>query len=515
LPAALCSHTIAAMQTPFSDRLPMNRVSGLRSRAGCAPWFRRRQFWALLFLVLIGVPPLQASLSALPAPLQQAIQAQNLPADAVGLWVQRVGDPEALVSLNANRMFNPASTIKLATTLAALAALGPQHTWQTEILATKPLEGDVLRGDLILRGSGDPGMVSEEHWRMLGALRRAGLRRIDGDVILDTSVFDLLPEDPGAFDGQPLRAYNQPPFALHVNANALRFHVIPDADGRSIRIEADPPLPGLEIVNQLRVSRGDCGTWQRGIRYEADVGSGAPRAVFSGDYPVNCGNFELLRIAVAPEIYHRELFRLHWNQWGGELTGDVRAGLAPTAGLTPLMVHESRPLAEVIRIANKWSSNVVTRHLALTLGAARLGAPATIEKARQALYEVLAEQGVNVGGMVIDNGSGLSRHTRITPLQMAEVLQAGWNSPWRPEFISSLALAGLDGTLRRRFREGPETGRMHLKTGHLREVSSVAGYVRNRSGDDVMVVLMINHPSAHQGPGTNLQEAILRWVHAL
>jgi D-alanyl-D-alanine carboxypeptidase/D-alanyl-D-alanine-endopeptidase (penicillin-binding protein 4) len=433
----------------------------------------------------------------------------------VGLWVQRVGDREALASLNADRLFNPASSIKLATTLAALETLGPQHTWQTEILATKPFEGDVLRGHLVLRGSGDPGMVSEEHWRMLGALRRTGLRRIEGDVILDTSLFDLPPEDPGAFDGQPLRAYNQPPFALHVNANALRFHVIPDAAGRSIRIEADPPLPGLDIVNELRVSRGDCGAWQRGIRFEVDGESSRPRAVFSGDYPVNCGPFELLRTAVDPEVYNRELFRLHWRQWGGELTGDVRVGKPPVAQLEPVMVHESRPLGEIVRIANKWSSNVVTRHLALTLGAARFGAPATIEKARQALYDVLALQGVNVGGMVIDNGSGLSRHTRITPAQMAEVLQAGWDSPWRPEFVSSLALAGLDGTLRRRFREAPETGRMHLKTGHLREVSAVAGYVRNRSGDDMMVVLLVNHPTAHQGSGTNLQEAVLRWVHAL
>lgn len=504
---------MAAMYGPLTERRAMVGARDPRVRRGRSRRVSRARLWLLLLLAM--ATPSLASWSALPAPLQQAILAQNLPADAVGLWVQRVGDQEVLASLNPERMFNPASSIKLATTLAALAALGPQHTWQTEIRTTRTLEGDVLRGDLVLRGGGDPGMVSEEHWRMLGALRRTGLRRIEGDVILDTALFDLPPEDPGAFDGQPLRAYNQPPFAMHVNSNALRFHVIPDPEGRSIRIEADPPLPGLEILNQLRVSRGDCGAWQRGIRYEADGDVTRPRAVFSGDYPVNCGPFELLRTAVAPEVYNRELFRLHWNQWGGELTGDLRAGSPPFAELEPLMVHQSRPLGEIIRIANKWSSNVVTRQLALTLGAARFGAPATIEKARQALYEVLAEQGVNVGGMVIDNGSGLSRHTRITPAQMAAVLQAGWNSPWRPEFVSSLALAGLDGTLRRRFREAPETGRMHLKTGHLREVSAAAGYIRNRSGDDMMVVLLVNHPTAHQGSGVNLQEAVLRWVHAL
>jgi serine-type D-Ala-D-Ala carboxypeptidase/endopeptidase (penicillin-binding protein 4) len=468
---------------------------------------------ALWGLLVAG--PAAASFALLPEPLQQAIRAQNLPPEAVGLWVQRVGDRAPLAQLNPGEPFNPASVIKLATTLAALSELGPNHVWTTEILATAPVRDGVLKGDLILRGSGDPGMVSEEHWRMLGALRRTGLRRIEGNVLLDASVFQVPLEDPGAFDGQPLRAYNQPPHALHVNANALRFHVLPEPDGRNIRIESDPPLPGLQIVNQLRGARGDCDGWQRGIRYEVENGAVAPRVIFSGDYPVNCGDYELLRTAVTPEFYNRELFRLHWSQWGGELTGDVRYGAWPELATPPLLVHQSRPLGEIIRIANKWSSNVVTRHLALTVGAQRFGPPATVEKSRQALYEVLAGLGVAVGGMVIDNGSGLSRHVRVTPEQLAQVLQAGWDSPWRPEFVSSLAIAGLDGTLRRRFGNTPETGRMHLKTGHLSQVSAVAGYVRNRRNEDVMVVLLVNHPTAHQGAGTRLQEAVLRWVHDL
>lgn len=469
----------------------------------------------MLLLVALGPGAAFASFSLLPEPLQQAVRAQNLPPDAVGLWVQRVGDPAPLVRLNPRTSFNPASTVKLATTLAALSELGPSHTWTTEIHATAPLRGGVLKGDLVLRGSGDPGMVSEEHWRMLGALRRTGLRRIEGNVLLDTSHFHIPREDPGEFDGQPLRAYNQPPHALHVNGSALRFHVLPDSEGRGVRVEADPPLPGLEIVNELRGVQGNCGGWQRGIRYEVDNGPGRSRAIFSGNYPVNCGDYALLRTAIAPEAYNRELFRLHWTQWGGELAGDVRYGVLRDLDGPPLLEHESRPLGEIIRAANKWSSNVVARHLALTLGAERFGAPATVEKSRQAVYEVLAELGVDVGGMIIDNGSGLSRHARMTPQQLAQVLQAGWASPWRAEFVSSLAIAGLDGTLRRRFTDGPETGRMHLKTGHLNEVSAVAGYVRNRSNEDVMVVLLVNHPNAHRGAGANLQEAVLRWVHGL
>jgi len=164
----------------------------------------------LLLGVLAVTGQASASFVLLPEPLQQAIRAEGLPADAVGLWVKRVGDPAPMLQLNPRQSFNPASTIKLATTLAALKELGPSHVWTTEIHATAPVRDGVLRGDLVLRGTGDPGMVSEEHWRMLGALRRTGLRRIEGNVYLDTSHFYLPIEDPGAFDGQPLRAYNQP-----------------------------------------------------------------------------------------------------------------------------------------------------------------------------------------------------------------------------------------------------------------------------------------------------------------
>jgi len=399
----------------------------------------------LLLGVLAVIGQASASFVLLPEPLQQAIRAEGLPADAVGLWVKRVGDPAPMLQLNPRQSFNPASTIKLATTLAALKELGPSHVWTTEIHATAPVRDGVLRGDLVLRGTGDPGMVSEEHWRMLGALRRTGLRRIEGNVYLDTSHFYLPIEDPGAFDGQPLRAYNQPPHALIVNANALRFHVMPDVNGGGIRVVPDPPLPGLQIVNNLRGVQGGCGGWQRGIRYEVDNGASGARVIFSGDYPVNCGDYELLRTAIAPELYNREIFRLHWSQWGGELQGDVRYGVLPLDNGPPLLEHRSRPLGEIIRVANKWSSNVVARHLALTLGAVRYGSPATVEKSREALYDVLADLGVEVGGMIIDNGSGLSRHTRITPEQLGQVLQAGWDSPWRPEFVSSLAIAGHDG----------------------------------------------------------------------
>ncbi|MGM0552859.1 MAG: D-alanyl-D-alanine carboxypeptidase/D-alanyl-D-alanine endopeptidase [Pseudomonadota bacterium] len=454
-----------------------------------------------------------AQLERLPAALQQAIQAQGFPGDSVGLLVQRPRDGMVLARLNAGQSFNPASTIKLATTLAALDQLGPHYTWTTEVWATREIRDGILPGDLVIRGTGDPGMTMEEHWRMLGRLRQVGLQHVAGDVILDASHFRLAPMDPGAFDGQPLRAYNQPPYALHVNASAQRIRVLPQRNGNGVDVVVDPPLPGLRLENRLETGLGSCGTWQRGIHL--DVDRDARRLTLSGEYPVNCGEYELLRSVLEPDVNHAELFRLHWGQWGGTLDGEVRSGKLPVLYDEPVLRHESRPLGDLIRVANKWSSNLMIRHLMLTLGAERFGAPATTEKGRKALVEALRELGVPVGGMVVDNGSGLSRAVRMSPAQLAAILQAGWEHPHQPEFQSSLALAGLDGTVRERFRNGPNRGRMHLKTGHLNEVSAVAGYVRTQGGEDLIVVVLVNHPLAHRGPGQKLQEAVLDWAHTL
>ncbi|WP_018993775.1 MULTISPECIES: D-alanyl-D-alanine carboxypeptidase/D-alanyl-D-alanine-endopeptidase [unclassified Thioalkalivibrio] len=485
----------------------------------CFFWFSRRSFrralspWTLCVALLLAVQPAQAQFEHLPAPLQRAIQAQGLSPDSVGLWVQRVPDGAVLARLNADTPYNPASTVKLATSLAALHELGPNYTWTTEIWATRPIQDGVLRGDLVIRGTGDPGMVSEEYWRMIGELRRTGLKRIEGDVILDASHFQLPNGNPGDFNRQPLRAYNQLPYALHVNSNSQRFHVRPERRGNGIDVVVDPPLPGLEVVNRLQPTRGGCGEWQRGIQFNVD--QDAQRVTFSGQYPVNCGNYEMLRSVLSPEANHAEMFRMAWDQWGGELTGRVRTGVLPVLHDEPIVRHRSRPLSDLIRVSNKWSSNVMSDHLLLTLGARKNGPPATMDKGREALVDSLRDLGVDVGGMVVDNGSGLSRDARMTARQLGEILEAGWKHPHRPEFQSSLALSGLDGTLRNRFRNGDLRGQMHLKTGHINEVSAVAGYVRTSSGDDVIVTVLVNGPRAHIGHGRNLQDAVLEWAHGL
>jgi D-alanyl-D-alanine carboxypeptidase/D-alanyl-D-alanine-endopeptidase (penicillin-binding protein 4) len=194
--------------------------------------------------------------------------------------------------------------------------------------------------------------------------------------------------------------------------------------------------------------------------------------------------------------------------------GGLRRATLPADG-EPALTWRSRPLAEIIRSVNKFSNNVMTRQLLLTLGAESSGAPGSAASGIAAIDGYLSEQGLDSTGLVLDNGAGLSRSTRISAAVLAQVLRIAAQSPYAPEFLASLSLGGLDGTTRNRFRGHPVAGRMHVKTGRLDDVAALAGYVHAASGTNYIGVLMVNSPEAHRGPGEELQEAFVRWIYTL
>jgi serine-type D-Ala-D-Ala carboxypeptidase/endopeptidase (penicillin-binding protein 4) len=450
--------------------------------------------------------------STLPAPVAQAAKSLRLPESAISLWVQRLDAPEPLVAVNPDAMRNPASVMKLVTSFAALERLGPAYTWSTEVHLGSPVKQGRVAGDVWLRGRGDPYLVAEEYWKLADALRKLGLSHIDGDLVFDTSYFDLPPEDPGAFDNQPNRVYNVIPHPLLVNFNAVRFLV--RSSGEGVSVSADPPLRNLQMSNRLRLHQAPCGGYQNGVALA--VREAARDQVFlDGQFPTGCGEYSLTRTVLQPESYAFGLFDLYWHQLGGELSGRWRIGQVPASRNAPFYVHRSRPLGDVIRMVNKYSNNVMTRHLELTLGAEMYGAPATADKGVRAIHEVLGQRGVDTEGLVVSNSAGLSRDSRISARQLAALLRAGWQSRFMPEYMSSLAITGLDGTVRRRLPGTPAAGRMHLKTGTLNDVSAVAGYAVQESGQRWLVVVLVNAPDAHRGPGEQLQDAVLRWVMTL
>lgn len=464
-----------------------------------------------------GGAVIPAAPAPLPGQIQRVLDRYELEPSGVSLLVQAIDDPESgpLLAWNADVPRNPASTIKTLTTLVALDVLKPGYYWKTYVYLDGELHDGRLEGNLVLKGTGDPYLTTENFWKLLRALRARGLKHISGDLVVDNSYFEVTGEDPGAFDGEPFRSYNVAPDALLVNFKSVRFGFYPE--GKGVRVVPDPVLSNLNIDNRIGVTRGSCRGFQRGIAFNVPGGLDDDTVVFDGKFPSGCQEYSFSRTVMTPARFAFGVFKGLWEELGGTIDGDVRQGFAPAADAValepePFYIHWSPSLAEVVRSINKYSNNVMTRHLLLTMGAEVYGAPGTEEKGRAVIADWLKANQISLPGLSLVNGAGLSRDTRISAAGMALVLRHGWNSPYMPEFISSLPLSGMDGTLRRRFDDEPLAGQLHLKTGSMDHVSAIAGYATSRSGKRYVVVDLHNDNDVHRGYGENVQDALLRWV---
>jgi len=512
-------------------------------------------------LILIGLLPDIACAASLPDTVSAALDRAHIPLSSVGIVVREVNDPSPLISVNADQAMNPASTMKLLTTFAALDTLGPSYRWKTEAYLNGVLENGVLQGDLVFKGYGDPKLTIEQFWLWLKEIRHRGLREIHGDIVLDNSYFEDKQHDPSAFDNDPTRAYNVGTSATLINFNAIHIRLVPD--GKKTIALLVPELAGYTIHNQITTSEAmPCG------------GEKLSRARLNGQtielegrVPAACGDIDEYFSLLPHDNYFLAVFGALWQELGGTLQGGLRSGAAPV-GQQPYSTYVSPPLSEVIRDINKFSNNSMAQQLFLALGIAESPAtaasnmqkeavqmqadyqiassfapepestrteqlinggdfteeesvhtsemtvavpqPANLERSIAKMYQWLKEQKLQFPELVLENGSGLSRKERISALHLAELLQRAMNSPFYAELVSSLPISGLDGTVKKRFTDGDMTGYAHLKTGSLKGVKSIAGYVQARSGKRWIVVFLVNHPRAARSE--DAQEALVAWL---
>jgi serine-type D-Ala-D-Ala carboxypeptidase/endopeptidase (penicillin-binding protein 4) len=465
---------------------------------------------ALLALIL-STPPCAWAITGTgtPAPVAQVISAQRLPLRAVSIALVDPDSGRLMLSENPDTPRSPASTIKVLTTIAALDLLGPGFTWHTRASIRGEFKDGVLDGDLILQGGGDPYMTLERWWSFAHALRARGLKTIHGDIVIDNTAFSLPPEDAAAFDGRPNRAYNVLPDALMVNFQSIDFRVVPDAASGRVEIMATPAPPNLKIENNVRFVAGRCSGAAARMDFEVS-GAQWDRVVFRGALSARCAEREFARVLLQPSSYAFGTFVELWRELGGEFSGKLRVEAAP-ADAREFLNFDSLTLGEIVRLTNKFSNNLMARHLLLTLGEEHLGRPATLEKGAAAIADWGRERGLDLQGVEIDNGSGLSRTTHISVLQMAKVLSAAYHSRYAPEFLASLPLAGVDGTLRSRMK-ATTAGNVRLKTGHLDGVSGNAGFVTTAAGKTYVLVSLVNHPRADFGGGEPVHAALVAWI---
>lgn len=452
----------------------------------------------------------------LPGRIALVLDGYDIPEGSYSILVENLTRSTSTVRINTDTAMQPASTIKTLTTLVALHHLGPDYHWPTEAYALGPVDDEeTLNGDLLIRGQGDPFLVEERVRALLKTLRQQGIRHINGNLVLDTSAFSPALWQGESLDGQAGRAYNVLPHPLLMNFQVNNFLFRPSPGDNTVEILSDPPLENLRIDNRLTLRQSACSGFQRGIR--ADVFPGENRIQFTGAFPSTCQQYRMTRATMSAHDYAYGLISLLWQQLGGTISGEViedttGSRLSARPNLTPTTVHWSPPLSEIIRSINKYSNNVMTRLLMLTMGRNSNDTGVTLEAGQQAVYDFLAERQIPHQSLVLDNGSGLSRQTRISTSDLGAALHFAWHSPYMPEFLASLPLSGMDGTMSSRLTDTTARGRMHVKTGSLDDVAGVAGYVYSENGDSYAVVVLLNHPDADRGLGQELADAVLAWT---
>ena len=450
-------------------------------------------------------PLAQAHPNALPPAVLKTLRQAQVPASALSVLIaplpasdtpgKRADAQHPRLSHRPQAASNPASVMKLFTTYAGLSLLGPDHVWRNRVYADGPVRDGVLQGNLVVRGSGDPKLVLERLQDLLGQVLATGVREVRGDIVLDRSVFDVR-ERSEPFDDEPLRPYNVSPDGLLLNFKAVVYKFTPDAANGPVQVRFEPPLAGMDAPTQVTASTAPCNDWRSQLK--ADF-SQPLQVRFTGSYPARCGEREWPVAYPDPEQYAPRVMQAMWLAAGGRLSGQVRYGLRP-ASARLLVDAPSLTLAEVIQDINKFSNNVMAQQLFLTLSS-ELGAPGRFEASRLRMSRWWREGFSGFDEPALDNGSGLSRTERSSAASLTALLQAAHSGPHAQAFAQSLSLAGVDGTtarLKERNPQSPVIGKAWLKTGSLRDVVSVAGYVQGQSGQRYTVVAIVNHPNANQ-----------------
>ena len=466
----------------------------------------------------------------IPPAIAGSLERNQIPLDAISISVTEIeqsksGKYEAKTILDwrATEAMNPASTMKVLTTLAGLDILGPQYRWRTKVFTDGFIRKGTLKGNLYLQGSGDPKMIPEELAKLMKNLQALGIQKIDGNLLFDRSAFAPSVMEHNTIDGESLRAYNVPPDPLLYAFRTLSFQIGKSRTADFIDLSYTPALSQLKVVNQMQLVDRSCDSWKSNIRFslEPETGINTDRlltAQFSGPFPSGCKGVDYNVVALDANTFLTQGFTAAWELAGGTWakppTG--KDALVPIAARL-LLQFEGINLAEDVQDINKYSNNVMARQLLLTLALEKMGKPATTSNGELVIQGWLKQNSLEFPGLVIENGSGLSRNEAISAGQMNQLLLTAHNLPIKEVFYNSLPIAGADGTMRnrlmtqlRKFLHLKKKPEARIKTGSLADVRAIAGYVVSKSGKMYAVSSFINHPNAWRG--LDAHDQLLSWL---
>ncbi|WP_066569780.1 D-alanyl-D-alanine carboxypeptidase/D-alanyl-D-alanine-endopeptidase [Snodgrassella sp. CFCC 13594] len=416
----------------------------------------------------------------------------GLPTAQTAVYAVDLVTGKVVAAHRAETAMSPASTMKLVTAFAAFQHLGADYRWRTEWLSHAPLDAGHLRGKLYWRGSGDPVFDQQDLQAMQAQLRLKGVQYIDDDVVLDRSVWrEIAGADDFGHDAEA--AFVTPPDPQMVAYKVLWIELRNDADGVP-RFDLVPPLTDLPTHVDVRWLTQAMPCSSLGHFVQADYRQGVLR--LTGQVPKSCVGKQLYVNLFDAPTFAQKSFQAYWQLGGAEQRMSFTTGITP-ADSAVLAVHESKPLRSVVADMNKYSNNIIARTLLLTLGQSASSQQAgTVRQSKAALRQTLRAAGLDDGALVVENGSGLSRTERVSAALLGRLLVQAYQSPFAADWVASLPIGGVDGTLKNRFRH--TAGQWHLKTGTLDNVRALAGYWLPEAPKQhpLAVVVLVNAPHA-------------------
>jgi D-alanyl-D-alanine carboxypeptidase/D-alanyl-D-alanine-endopeptidase (penicillin-binding protein 4) len=450
--------------------------------------------------------PARAAEAQLAARLARALDAKALHGARVGALARRCTGSEVIFARDADALLAPASNQKVFTALAALALFGPAHRFVTRVYADRlpGAEGEV--GMLAVRGGGDPALTSEEWWRLSADLRRLGLRRVRGDIVLDDSTFEPQRWNP-AWGDQSSRAYYPAIGSLMANYGAFTVEVRPgNAPGAPPRVSVDPPVDHFRVVNEATTAATGAA---KTLQVERKAASEVERIIVSGRIPAGSLPEVVHRSVADPTAYAGAVLAMQLGANGIVVGGKRRAGSVPQ-GAVEVLAYEGKPLAEIVRLLMKYSNNGIAEVLVKAMARDHNGAAGSWTDGVAVMRQTLSSLGVGTEGFALLDGSGLAKGNRVSPRALVTALcRARSSFAFGPELVAALPISGHDGTLGKR---GVAAGAVRAKTGLLAGATGLSGYATRRDGDEIAFSILVN---GYRASDVEVMSAVDGFVNAL
>ncbi|MEK2689976.1 D-alanyl-D-alanine carboxypeptidase/D-alanyl-D-alanine endopeptidase [Bdellovibrio sp. GT3] len=388
---------------------------------------------------------------------------------------------KVLLDNNGSKMMIPASITKVVTGSAVLATFPPGHKFKTSIWTTGEIVKGTLKGNVYLKGGGDPSFVSENMWFLVNAFLRNDIKRVEGDIIVDDTLFDKMRYDESRQKARVDRAYDAPVGAMSFNWNSVNIFVRPGAkSGDDARVYVDPENEYIRLVMKAKTTNGNdnklLADRKEDPKFDGDL------LHIGGSIGKNNKELAIFKNITQPDLWSGYNFKNFLSQRGVTVTGAVKTGETPK---TAAMAAEtdSKAIEQIVADMNKFSNNYVAEMLTKNMGTLKKEKGVTLVDGMTALQEHIQSLQIPKEQIHIENPSGLTRENKMSSFAMWKVLQHLRNDfRVQPEFLQSLPIAGIDGTLKKRMKGTKAERWVRAKTGYLNSVVSLAGYAGLEDG---------------------------------